>query len=133
MIDKLIIQLMAIQNYCKDIHYNCKGEAFYSKHLLVDRVQENISEYIDSIKELFYLSRGQEPKPSQIYLAESAKIIPAIQKDDKDSFQLLSQLIISALEIIDIANLTIAESNLVGNIAENLQASLGLIVRQIKG
>ncbi len=48
--NKLITYLLAIANFAKDIHYSCHGEAFYGKHLFADRIQENISEFIDQIK-----------------------------------------------------------------------------------
>lgn len=132
-INKLIILLIAIQNYCKDIHYNSKGEAFYSKHLLVDRVQENISENIDKIKELFFLADDKEPLSSKEYLISASKLIPDIASDDKESFnRLLGLLLITIKDIESLKDLTKGEENLIGAIAEDLQASIGLINRQIK-
>lgn len=131
-INDLIIQLMAIQGYCKDIHYNAKGEAFYSKHLLVDRVQENISDYIDSIKELFFLSKGSTPKPSKFYFGAVEKIIPDVHNEDKRMFADLADLLLNALTTTDNIRGTGAERSLIDSIAENLQTSLGLVIRQIK-
>lgn len=131
-INKLICVLLAIQNYCKDIHYNAKGEAFYSKHLLVDRVQENISEYIDKIKEVFFLPNNKEPKSSREYLQGAQEIIPEIKINDKESFKELVKLLMSALRIIEkLSKLTKGEENLIGAIGEDLQTSLGLVNRQV--
>lgn len=133
-IDKLICLLLAVQNYSKDIHYNAKGDAFYSKHLLVDRVQENISDYIDSIKEVFYLGEmGKEPLSSKEYLKNTIELIPEIQKEDKKNFEALRKLLISAIQELEkIKTLSKGEENLLGGIAENLQSSLGLINQQVK-
>lgn len=132
-VNKLICALIALQNFCKDIHYNAKGDAFYSKHLLVDRVQENISDYIDRIKEVFFLPAGKEPMPSGEYLKKAADMIPAIEKNDKDSFKHLATLLTNALKQIEkLKELTKGEENLTGTIAEDLQTSLGLVNRQIK-
>ena len=49
--DLLISYLVAICNYSKDIHYNSKGSAFYSKHILADLVLDGLDEKIDDIKE----------------------------------------------------------------------------------
>lgn len=131
-INKLIVYLMAISNYSKDIHYNAKGEAFYSKHLLSDRIQENINGYIDSIKELFFLSTDEMPLSSSEYLKQASEMIPPIEKYDKDSFINLFNLIIEALKLIEEIEANKAEENLLGEIAQNLQISIGLINRQIK-
>lgn len=131
-INKLICALIALQNYCKDIHYNSKGDAFYSKHLLVDRIGDNISDYIDRIKEVFFLADNKEPKPSSEYLAKASKLIPEIKPNDKDSFVELSKLLIQALKIIEgLKSLTKGEENLIGAIGEDLQTSLGLVNRQV--
>lgn len=134
-INSLIFSLIALQNFCKDIHYNAKGDAFYSKHLLVDRIQENISDYIDSIKEVCFLAANKEPLPSSQYLTEAAKLIPLITADDTENFRALSKLIFNTLKIIENPDILISkgEENLLGAIAENLQTSLGLVYQQIKG
>lgn len=133
-ITSLIIYLIAIQNFCKDIHYNAKGEAFYSKHLLADRIQENISEYLDDIKEICILGSNEETLPSGEYLSRATSLIPQIQEDDKDNFKSLENILINTLELLEkMENSTKGEENLYGNIAQDLQQSLGLIYRQIEG
>lgn len=130
-INELIISLMKIQNFAKDIHYNCKGDAFYSKHLLCDRIAENLYDYVDSIKETIILARMERPLPSSSYL-EAASNLPALGEDDKENFTKLRNLIVGALTVIEnIDNQSVGEANLLGNIAENLQNSLGLLNRQV--
>lgn len=132
-INKLIEYLIAIENYAKDIHYNCRGDAFYSKHLLCDRISDNLSGYIDSIKEIFYLAADKQPLPSGEYLSRATSLIPQISYNDKDSFKLLSVLLVTTLQHIEeIKDLTKGEENLIGAIAENLQTSLGLVNQQVK-
>ena len=131
-INKLIAQLIAICNYSKDIHYNSKGEAFYGKHLLADRVQENINEYIDQIKEICILGNDMKTLPSGEYLLKATSFIPAIQDDDKANFKSLENLLVIALGTLEALEGTKGEENLYGAIAQDLQNSLGLINRQIK-
>lgn len=132
-INKLIEYLLAVANFAKDIHYSAKGEAFYSKHLLCDRISENIYDYIDSIKEIFFLAADKEPLPSGEYLSRATSLIPQIAEDDKTNFTSLSILLESALQDIEkIKDLTKGEENLIGAIAENLQTALGLVNRQVK-
>lgn len=131
-INKLIAQLIAIQNFCKDIHYNCKGDAFYSKHLLADRVQDNINEYIDQIKETCILGNDMKTLPSGEYLLKATSFIPSIQEDDKANFKSLENLLVVTLGTLEALEGTKGEQDLYGAIAHDLQNNLGLINRQIK-
>lgn len=131
-INELIILLTAIQSFSKDIHYNCKGDAFYSKHLLCDRISENIYDYIDSLKEVCFLAASETPLPSKEYLQKAIYKIPDISGNDRYDFSRLLDLISETLQTIqDLDNLTMGEENLIGNIAENLQTSMGLLNRQV--
>lgn len=131
-INNLICSLIALQNFCKDIHYTAKGDAFYSKHLLVDRVQDNISDYIDRIKEICILGNDEKTLPSGEYLSRATSLIPELENNDKQNFGSLQNLIVNILTLIQsIEPTTKGEDNLYGAIAEDLQNSLGLINRQI--
>lgn len=131
-INKLIAQLIAICSFCKDIHYNAKGDAFYGKHLLADRVQENINDYIDQIKEISILGNDEKTLPSGEYLLKATSFIPPIENDDKKNFKSLEKILINTLSLIEQMEGTTGEINLYGNIAQDLQNSLGLINRVIK-
>ena len=131
-VNNLICSLIAIQNFCKDIHYNAKGDAFYSKHLLADRVQDNISDYIDRIKEVSILGNDEQTLPSGEYLSRATSLIPEIVESDKDNFKSLENLLVNTLMLLQDIEATLGEDNLYGSIAEDLQNSLGLINRQIK-
>lgn len=132
-INRLIVYLLAIANFSKDIHYSAKGEAFYSKHLLCDRISDNLYDYIDGLKEVFFLAADKEPLPSGEYLSRATSQIPQISKEDKACFISLATLLVQSLQTIEeMQDLTKGEENLIGAIAENLQTSLGLVNRQIK-
>lgn len=131
-VNNIICSLIAIQNFCKDIHYNAKGDAFYSKHLLADRVQDNISDYIDRIKEVAILGNDEKTLPSGEYLSRATSLIPEVKESDKENFKSLENLIVNTLMSLQDMEATMGEDNLYGAIAEDLQNSLGLINRQIK-
>ena len=42
--NNLIINLMVIKGYAKDLHYNIPD---YSIHLLADRIQDGLDDFID--------------------------------------------------------------------------------------
>lgn len=131
-IDETVIMLMAVKNFAKDIHYSCKGEAFYSKHLLCDRIAEKIDDFIDAIKETIILARVELPKPSKEYLQEASYKVPDLTNDDKENFKRLRFLLLNTLTQIErIDDLSVAEADVLGNIAENLQNSAALLNRQV--
>lgn len=122
-IDNLIIRLTAIENYAKDIHYNCYGDDFYGKHLFADRIGDNLSDYIDQLKEVCLLGHGLKTLSSKDYLEGATKIIP-----DNISFDVMRTLIVDTLEDIEnIKGISKGDENLIGAIAQDLQNNLGLI------
>lgn len=122
-IDNLIIRLTAIENYAKDIHYNCYGDDFYGKHLFADRIGDNLADYIDQLKEVCLLGHGFKTLPSTDYLLGATKVIP-----DNISFDVMRTLIVDTLEGIEnIKGISKGDENLIGAISQDLQNNLGLI------
>lgn len=131
-IDDLIVQLITIREFSKDIHYTCHGEAFYAKHLLVDKF--GWDEHIDLLKECCLLGKDERPMPGREYLDNAQKMLakPAIN-DDKLNFVKLVSYINGALQIISEAkDLSKADENVIGGIAQDLQQYKGLINLQIE-
>lgn len=121
--DSLIIHLLAIANFAKDIHYNCIGANFYGNHLLADRFIENIYEYIDQIKEVCLLGHQIKPKKSSEYLKEAAQIIPL-----EIDFKLMRELMLNTLNVIEsIVNISKGDENVLGEIAQDIQNNVGLL------
>lgn len=135
-INKLICYLVAIANFAKDIHYTCKGEAFYSKHLLADRIQDGLYDFIDSIKETCLLGNDVLPLPSGEYLALAMNLLPLVETDDKKNFQNMQKLLIDCLvlmqEMLLEKDTPRAEVSLIDGIAQDLQGKLGLVSRLVK-
>ncbi|MBQ1769107.1 MAG: hypothetical protein IIZ99_00185 [Turicibacter sp.] len=132
-INKLIVLLIAIQNFAKDIHYTCKGESFYSKHLLADKICDGLDEYIDSLKEIFFMASDKIPLASNMYLVDASVYVPEILPEDKLNFTSMKELIVLALQHIEtLTELTRGESALIDAIAQHLQQSLALVNFQIK-
>ena len=123
LIDKLIVHLLAISNYAKDIHYNCTGANFYGNHIFADRIQENLSEYIDQLKEICLLGHNLKTLPSRVYLTEAAQIIP-----DGADFGRIRAIMIDTLKIVEqIKDVSKGDENLLGAIAQDIQNNIGLI------
>ena len=131
-INKLISLLIVIAEYSKGVHYSCKGDAFYGKHLLADRVYDGIYTQIDDIKESYLLANELEALQPADYLKEAASNMPQITADDKANFGYLKAKIIETLGLLDsLTGLTKGEQSLFDDISKSLQSKLGLINRQV--
>lgn len=129
----LIAFLMAICNYSKDIHYNSKGSAFYSKHLLADLVLDGLDEKIDDIKENVFLGNGVEPLPSGRYLMAASALVPPITPDDRLNFLMLKGLVDRVRVLIKgIEAPSRGAGSLLDAIGEHLDKMAGLLYLQTK-
>lgn len=130
-INELIIYLIIIKEFSKDIHYTCHGDAFYGKHLLVDKF--NWDEHIDLLKECCLLGNGERPLSSYEYLTNAIDNIPKPKEnDDKFNFKTLADILRNALTKIDeIEIINSADSNVIGNIAQDIQQYNGLVNLQL--
>lgn len=122
-IDNLIVLLLAITNYAKDIHYNCSGPNFYSDHLFADRFIGDIYEYIDQLKEICLLGHNYKPLHSSEYLRRTSETVPA-----GADFKAMRTLMVDTLVIIEsIRDISRGDENLIGTIAQDVQNNIGLI------
>lgn len=118
--NNLIINLMAIEGYAKDLHYNI---ADYSIHLFADRVQEDLSGFIDEIKENCLLAKGKDVLKSSEYLLNASKLIP-----NNISLDELKNLLVDVLVVLEqIKDVSIGDDDLLGRIGNKLQNSLGVL------
>ena len=128
--------MIAIQNFAKDIHYSCGGDAFYGKHLLADRIYDGLDDFIDGIKETCLLGNDILPLPSGEYLAKAMNLLPAPEQDDKKNFEAMQKLLIDCLvlmqEMLQETDTPRAEVSLIDGIAQDLQGKLGLVNRQVE-
>ena len=132
-IDDLIVLLIAIDSFSKDIHYTAHSEAFYAKHLLVDKF--NFDDSKDLLIECCLLGNDERPLPSKEYLRRASDITPTpALNNDKANFENLRTILINdALTTINnIQDLSKADENVIGGIAQDLQQYKGLINLQIE-
>lgn len=131
-IDNLIVALIVIKEFSKDVHYTSHGEAFYAKHLLVDKF--NFDESIDLLKECCLLGKGERPLPAKEYINKASnKLITPNESDDKRNFEALNDMLGITLDLINgMTDLTKADENVIGGIAQDLQQYKGLINLQIE-
>ena len=131
-IDNLIVALIVIKEFSKDIHYTCHGDAFYAKHLLVDKF--NWDEHIDLLKECCLLGNDERPKASKEYLDLAIQDLEVPEEhNDKHNFETLNKMVYDTLALIEnMPKLYKADENVIGGIAQDLQQYKGLINLQIE-
>lgn len=141
-INKLIVLLIAVKGYAKNIHYKVHGEAFYGKHLFADRIagandddDEIIDGYIDLLKEVCILGHGFESLSTEEYYNNSLELFPETsENDDQLNFANMLTLLVQTLDFIEnLKDLSKGDENLIGAIAQDLQQNAGLLSLQVKG
>ena len=129
----LISMLIAICNYAKDLHYNVKGSAFYSKHIFADLLLDGLDEACDDLRENVLLGNGVEPLHSSKYLRAAAELVPPITPDDRINFVMMKALIDMVRGMIkDMEAPSRGANSLLDSIGEHMDKMSGLLFLQIK-
>ena len=129
----LISMLIAISNYAKDLHYNVKGSAFYSKHIFADLILDGLDEACDDIRENVLLGNGVEPLHSSMYLKGAAELVPPITPDDRTNFIMMKAFIDMVRGMIkDMDAPSRGAASLLDSIGEHMDKMSGLLFLQVK-
>lgn len=130
---ELLKTLYLIRFYSKDIHYNAKGESFWSDHLFADEVFNGIDDFIDQINENLYLGYEKQAPKSKDVLEQVVETMPPIPTDITQCWKNLYGIINDALDVIESIEAEWdmpALNSLLDSIADDLQKKRGLIWRR---
>ena len=132
-INDIIVKLMVIANFAKDVHYTCKGEGAYGKHLLADLVHGDINDFIDELKENALLGQHELPLPSKQYLKMASEQTPDVAESDVANFNTLASTIDGLRKMLeDTEAKTRGIASLFDKIVEHLDEAYGLIWLQVR-
>ena len=124
----LIYFLTALQIYCKDAHYNFSGIDFKPLHEWADEIAEPIGEYLDEIKENWFLFSGVAV-PKGIEINDKAKdFVPTdVSSNEKilSSLLALLSMIHNKINEIDVKEAGI--SDLLGRLDTHIMKHIALI------
>ena len=128
----LIVLLMIIQCFAKDIHYTAKGSAFYAKHIFVDLVGDDIDGFIDDIKENIFLGQGIIPPASKKLFMAAAVGAPEVLLLDVANFMILKEFVDQVRGLIKNMEAPSRGANsLLDSIGEHMDKMSGLLFRQL--
>lgn len=69
---ELMSMLVASQVLARDLHYESKGNSFYGLHLLADRCKDGIDDFLDRIRECYYLGELKTIPPCECAVLSDA-------------------------------------------------------------
>lgn len=121
----LAAYLLALESYCKDIHYYCKD---FGTHLFADVEMDDLAEFRDQLFENVMLGSHVLPYSSQKYLAAASVMVPPISVDDEEAnIRMLSALIEMGVNLVNsFEGATRGQNALLDEIAGHLDKAHGL-------
>lgn len=113
---ELIQRLIAFKYSCKLNHWKTDN---YAKHLLFDRLQEDIDDCVDSVAEKYFMANNKKNELKLNVL--NTNFI------DQDLIKLSQNIILHINKIINNEELSQGILSLLGNISEDFDAKLALL------
>lgn len=125
----IIYQLVAIQIFAKDAHYNFKGVNFKPLHEWMDEIGDPIADFVDEIKESVILRKGKEVPRGTVINHEAAFFVPSeIGADAKETLSSMHALLSMAHQTINnTPTPNMGDGDLLGRIDAHLQKHIGLL------
>lgn len=125
--ERILIYLTAIAGLAKDIHYTVEG---YGNHLLMDRIYDGLYDFVDEIKENYYMYLGREvPKSTDIF-REAATMLEGFDTTQERERNLLEYML-NAIYLCDEESkkqrYDCGDNDLLGRIASKLKNNVALL------
>lgn len=122
-INNIIVDIMVILNFAKDIHYSCKE---YGDHLLSDRVIQDL-DIVDDIKENILLGNNASVPVSSLYLSKASTRVPKLEEDVEKNFLTLHKLLDNLVKTCGGIKLDRGDSALIDNLCEAAKKGKALL------
>lgn len=134
---QIICYALAAYNLSKDAHYHAKYNSFYGNHLLADRLSDKWDDYIDELKEVFYLGNEVNTPESKQILKDTIPLIPDITENTHENnlllYKFFSDFHTQINTLRESYKMSYGEENLIGDIDQLVQNNKGLLWRATLG
>ena len=135
MVERLIVYLTAIAGLSKDIHYQSRGENFYSIHLLMDRIYDGLYDLIDEIQEKYFMYNGKSAITSKNAFEGAGALLDdgwSLEEKENKLYELLKDCIYIADEISAEKTIDCGDNDLLGRISSKLHTGVALLGRMLE-
>lgn len=123
--EKILITLIAIKQYIKQYHWLAKS---YQEHILADKLEEDLEDYIDEVAELSLVTETPNVEAKHL-LGEATSFLNGKDKSDLNT---LADLFIDLQEQLQSLNPEILGiSDLAGRLSNTILRKLYLIQLQL--
>lgn len=127
-VEELIYLLTALQIYCKDAHYSFYGVNFKPLHEWADEILDPLQDYIDEIKENYYIERGLVVPRGVAINANAADYVPTALGSNEQILANLQAIIAMAHNKLNgIKEDSAGINDLLGRIDSHLLKQLALL------
>lgn len=133
--EELLVYLTAVAGLAKDLHYTLAGKSFYGNHLLMDRIYDDIYDFVDEIKENYFMYQGLDVPSSKNIFERTAAILENIETTGQKMSSLLEfmrDIIYLCDQYANEDRYDCGDNDLLGRIASKMKNNVGLLRRVVE-
>ena len=133
--EDLLVYLTAVAGLAKDLHYTLSGESFYGNHLLMDRIYDGLYDFVDEIKENYFMYQGLDVPSSKDIFERTAAILENIETTGqkmRSLFEFMRDVIYLCDQYAHKDKYDCGDNDLLGRIASKMKNNVGLLRKVVE-
>ena len=133
--ERILIYLTAVAGLAKDLHYTLSGESFYGNHLLMDRIYDGLYDFVDEIKENYFMYLGLDVPKSKDVFEQAAELLDGLDTTGKrlrTLLEYLKDIVYLCDEAANNDKYDCGDNDLLGRIASKMKNDIGLFRKVVE-